>query len=189
MPNVYIISTGSEITTGNTIDTNGPYLAKELIQIGFKVLGISSVPDSPTLLYDFIKNILDRDDVDLVIMTGGLGPTEDDHTIKVLSKIFDKKIIEDKKSFEKLKKYSSEKNSKINFEISKLQTRVLEDAIVLENELGFAPAIFLAIFSANLSANLSDNLSDNLSANFLTNNQHKYFCAMPGVPREMKKNL
>ena len=86
---IQILSTGTELTTGRIVDTNGPELARELTDLGYAVAGIRTTPDDDAGLEKEIRELLDSPEISLVIMTGGLGPTDDDHTVDVLSRIFD----------------------------------------------------------------------------------------------------
>ena len=75
---VELISVGTELLMGNIVNTNAQYLAKQLTGLGYPVLYQSVVGDNPERLKDAVRTALNR--VELVILTGGLGPTEDDIT-------------------------------------------------------------------------------------------------------------
>lgn len=81
---VELISVGTELLLGNIVNTNAQYLAEKCALLGLSMYNQSVVGDNPARLADTIKTALDRSDV--VILTGGLGPTEDDLTKEVCSR-------------------------------------------------------------------------------------------------------
>src|SRR5512135_3221195 len=86
-----IIATGTELLTGGSVDTNSVFLAEELMLIGLETAFKTVVGDDEKNMEEALKRALDR--VDAVIITGGLGPTEDDITRKVIAKIAKKRLI------------------------------------------------------------------------------------------------
>ncbi len=195
MPTAYVLSTGSELCNARSKDTNSPYIASKLIEVGFSILGLGIIPDDPSLLYTQIKKILELPNLDLVIMTGGLGPTADDHTIDVLSKLCKKKIIEHSYSLEKLILRAQEKSSKISLNLARRQIRVLEDAEILLNEVGLAPGLIIKkptqfqISNSPLLSYLGFSKKLIRVASFKKKKNEVLLCAMPGVPREMRPML
>ena len=82
---VELISVGTELLLGNIVNTNAQYLAEKCALLGLSMYNQSVVGDNPARLADTIKTALDRSDV--VILTGGLGPTEDDLTKEGIRRI------------------------------------------------------------------------------------------------------
>ena len=82
-PRAVILSIGSEILRGEITDTNAAFLARSLTQLGFVIAGVRQLPDDRTVLTDAFRAA--RTDADLVIATGGLGPTHDDLTREALA--------------------------------------------------------------------------------------------------------
>lgn len=82
---VELISVGTELLLGNIVNTNAQYLAEKCALLGLSMYNQSVVGDNPARLADTIKTALDRSDV--VILTGGLGPTEDDLTKEVCAEV------------------------------------------------------------------------------------------------------
>jgi len=78
-----VLITGDEVVLGKTKDTNGPYLAQSLHRLGYQVLGLFTIPDQRELLTQTLKRL--HLECDLILMTGGLGPTSDDLTNEVVS--------------------------------------------------------------------------------------------------------
>ncbi len=111
--NAEIISVGTEIVLGSTLNTNTYYLSKRLWEIGVDVLYHTSVKDNPKSLEQVIKIGLERSDI--LILTGGLGPTSDDITKEVVSKTLGLDLELNKIMEDNIKKYFSEKRSKHAF--------------------------------------------------------------------------
>lgn len=153
-----IITIGDEILIGQVIDTNGSYLATRLNELGIETRSIRSISDQhlsiTEALDDAIKN------TDLVLITGGLGPTNDDITKKTLHKYFGGEMHLDPKAFETISKYY-EKRGIPMVRRNHRQAEVPDTCTTLENRSGSAPGMLFR-------------RSDTL------------IVSMPGVPYEMK---
>ena len=132
-----LMTIGDEILSGNTVDTNSNFIAGELKKIGIPVVQIFTVSDE----IESIKNSLDAAFKlgDLVIATGGLGPTKDDKTKTAFKEFFNDEIILDTATFDHLKKYFEKRNRGHLLELNKPQAEVLSKASVFQNENGSAP--------------------------------------------------
>ena len=132
-----LITIGDEILSGNTVDTNSNFIAGELKKIGIPVVQIFTVSDE----IESIKNSLDAAFKlgDLVIATGGLGPTKDDKTKTAFQEFFNDEIVLDPETFDHLKKYFEKRNRGHLLELNKPQAEVLRKAFVFQNENGSAP--------------------------------------------------
>lgn len=140
---VELISVGTEILLGNIVNTNAAYLAENLAGLGMSVYFQETVGDNPQRLEETLKRAKNRSDV--VILTGGLGPTQDDLTKETAAKVCGKRMHEDQKAKEYLISYF-EKLGRGREEISEnnwKQTVVPEDSIVLYNDNGTAPGIII----------------------------------------------
>ncbi|MBK6607548.1 MAG: hypothetical protein IPG24_19215 [Leptospiraceae bacterium] len=93
MLNIHIISTGTEITSGKSVDSNSTWIANELSGLGFSITKFLALPDKPLLIEEEIRTIMGRDGINLIIMTGGLGATADDYTLDVICKISGKPTV------------------------------------------------------------------------------------------------
>ncbi|MCY7360546.1 MAG: competence/damage-inducible protein A, partial [Ignavibacteria bacterium] len=134
-----IITIGDELLIGQVIDTNSSWIAQELNKIGVLVKHRVAVGD----VWDDIWNALDEEvrKVDIVIITGGLGPTADDITKPLLCKYFNGKMVVDQPTLEHvtyifehiLKRPMIERNAK--------QAEVPDNCTVLKNEKGTAPGM------------------------------------------------
>lgn len=133
-----IISSGTELLLGEITDTNTPYLARELAAIGINVYHHTTVGDNPARLLEAIQMAEKR--AEMVIVSGGLGPTQDDITKEILADHLDVELVLDPVSFEKAtKRYGTDRISKGNYR----QALVLEGCTVLTNEIGMAAGIFI----------------------------------------------
>lgn len=136
-----IISVGSEITSGSTLNTNSKFIANMLLEIGIEPLYHTSVDDDEKRLEDIINTAIKR--VDLIITTGGLGPTEDDLTKEVIAKAFDLKLIPDKNMEDTIKSIF-DNSSSIMTKNNIKQSFKIETSEFLLNSVGTAPGIFLS---------------------------------------------
>ena len=154
-----IITIGDEILIGQIIDTNSQWIGKELNKIGVSVHQISSVQDERNHILKALKEAEDR--VEIVIITGGLGPTKDDITKNTIADYFnDKQFIEYPEVIEHIKKLFKKLGNPFN-EVQKYQALLPSKATLLMNSFGTAPGMW-----------------------FEENNT--IFVSMPGVPYEMK---
>ncbi|WP_299711580.1 competence/damage-inducible protein A [uncultured Tenacibaculum sp.] len=154
-----IITIGDEILIGQIIDTNSQWIGKELNKIGVSVHQISSIQDERVHILNALKEAQER--VDIVIITGGLGPTKDDITKKTIAEYFnDNEIVEYPEVIENIKRLFKKVNHPFN-EVQKYQAHLPSKATLLPNRYGTAPGMW-----------------------FYENNT--VFVSLPGVPYEMK---
>jgi nicotinamide-nucleotide amidase len=140
---VELISVGTEILLGNIVNTNAAYLAERLAGLGMSVYFQETVGDNPERLYEVLERAKNRSDI--VILSGGLGPTQDDLTKETAAKVCKKGMHEDQKAREELIRYFTKVGRKEE-EISEnnwKQAIVPDDSIVLYNENGTAPGIII----------------------------------------------
>ena len=153
-----IISVGTEILLGDIVNTNTQFLAKELASIGREVYRQEVIGDNEDRLLGILEEALKRSD--MVITTGGLGPTKDDLTKETACKFFNMDLELHEKSLKQLEEYFSRMGRKI-VESNYKQVYFPKEAIVLPNPNGTAPG---AILEKN----------------------NKYIVILPGPPKEMK---
>lgn len=134
------IFVGTELLLGNIVNTNAAYLAKELAQLGFPCYYQTTVGDNAKRLEECLRCALERSD--LVILSGGLGPTQDDITKETAAKVMGKKLFLNEDIKKSLEDYFSSKG-KVMTDNNLKQALVPEDAIVLENTNGTAPGIWM----------------------------------------------
>lgn len=132
-----IITSGTELLLGEVVDTNSPYLARELASIGITVYHHTTVGDNPDRLLEAIQLAEQRADV--VIVSGGLGPTQDDITKDILAQHLNVDLKVDQTSYDKATvRYETDNISKGNYR----QSLILEGSKPLPNDVGMAAGIF-----------------------------------------------
>lgn len=153
-----IITIGDELLIGQTIDTNSAFIGAELSAIGFDVTKITSIHDRREDILEELKEASLRSEV--VLITGGLGPTSDDITKQTLCEYFNTKLIINQQVLRMIESMMAQRNFAMN-ENNRRQAEVPETCRVLENSTGTAPGMW-----------------------FEKNNI--VYVSMPGVPHEMK---
>ncbi len=137
-----IISVGTELLLGNIVNTNAQYIAKEMARLGIDLYYQSVVGDNEERLNNVLRTALERSD--LIITTGGLGPTKDDLTKEVAASYFGKQLIFDKKTYEHVKTRLESYGIRQMTDSQKKQAMVPEGALVVTNPVGLAPGIIMA---------------------------------------------
>lgn len=138
-----LISVGTEILLGNIVNTNAAFLSEECAGLGLSVYYQTVVGDNAERLKEVIETAKKRADV--LILGGGLGPTEDDLTKETAAAVFGKELYEDLHSKELIRQYFEKigRKSSVITENNWKQAMVPEGAIVVDNENGTAPGIIL----------------------------------------------
>ena len=154
-----IVTIGDEILIGQIVDTNSAWMAGELNAIGIQVAQITSVSDNPEHLAEALTNARNRADV--ILMTGGLGPTKDDRTKNVLTSYFHSKLVTHVPTLEHITGFFKARGLDIT-SLNEEQALVPECCTVLSNPAGTAPGMWFE-------------------------DDEKIFVSMPGVPFEMKQ--
>lgn len=154
-----IVSIGNEVLIGQTVDTNASYLSRELLSIGIPVVGSYTVADDIDLIVRALN--LASSDADVVLTTGGLGPTDDDLTRQAFAKFLGTELQLQNELLEKIQDFFAKRDMQMP-EKNKVQAYIPAGAKTLVNNLGTAPGIMAEVKS-------------------------KLLIAMPGVPAEMKQ--
>lgn len=136
---IEFVATGSELLDGRVINTHAQWLGKELFDLGMPLSKVISVADKKTDLKDVFKQSIATSDV--LIISGGLGPTEDDITKDVLADLLNRPLHFHSNIFEDIKNLFIQKN-KIMTPNNKKQAFLPEGAVYIENKLGSAPAFY-----------------------------------------------
>jgi nicotinamide-nucleotide amidase len=157
-----ILSIGDELTLGQTLDTNSRWLSDQLLSRGIITLEHATVPDDQTAITEAFKRLAAN--ADLVISTGGLGPTADDLTREGLAGALGDSLIEDSQALKEITSYFAARRTPMR-DINKTQARRPSLASILSNPNGTAPG---------LAAKMD-----------LQGRQTDFFC-LPGPPREMR---
>ncbi|WP_270203156.1 MULTISPECIES: competence/damage-inducible protein A [unclassified Coprococcus] len=138
---VELISVGTEILLGNIVNTNATYLAEKCALLGCSLYHQTVVGDNEERMEEAIRQAIER--ADIVILTGGLGPTKDDLTKEVTAKVFGRKLYMDEHSKARIRDYFEKIKSKKVTENNWKQALVPEGAIVIDNLNGTAPGLIL----------------------------------------------
>lgn len=141
MKNAVLITIGDEILSGNTVDTNSNFIATQLKNIGFKVVQIFTISDEIETIKKTLKSAFELGD--LVITTGGLGPTKDDKTKKAFAEFFNDTLVSDAKTLEHLKQLLIKRKREHLFEINLPQADILSKSKVFQNHNGTAPSLMV----------------------------------------------
>lgn len=139
---VELISVGTEILMGNIVNTNAAYLSAGCAELGISMYNQQVVGDNPERLAVAIKEALSR--VDIIIISGGLGPTEDDITKETAAEVLGMKLIEDEHTRARIKEMLENSIFKDNIPDNNWkQAMVPEGAVVIDNNNGTAPGLIM----------------------------------------------
>lgn len=155
---IEIITIGDEILQGQIVDTNSAWMAQQLLQFHFSIVQITTIADRQEAIVEAFEQAQTRAEV--ILVTGGLGPTKDDITKKTAAEYFGTSLVRDQKVLEHVRSIFSKRNREMPA-INEMQADVFADGEVLFNAVGTAPGLWF---------------------------KHKdvVFIFMPGVPFEMK---
>ena len=131
-----IIAVGTEILTGQIVNTNAQFLSEKLAEIGVDVYFQTAVGDNEARLMSLLEIASSRSS--LVILTGGLGPTEDDLTKQTLAKFLGKGLVFDPQAQEKLDVFFAHRPDYVRTPNNERQAQIVEGATPLPNETGLA---------------------------------------------------
>jgi nicotinamide-nucleotide amidase len=157
--NAEIITIGDEILIGQIIDTNSAFLGKQLNNIGVEVVQITSIKDEQDIILKALKDAETR--ADIIITTGGLGPTKDDVTKHTLCKYFNDELVLDQNTLDHIEEIFKKYISHPILEANRSQAYLPSKCVALKNPYGTAPGMWFE-------------------------KGDKVFVSMPGVPFEMK---
>ncbi|KAF2330045.1 CinA family nicotinamide mononucleotide deamidase-related protein [Flavobacterium nitrogenifigens] len=154
-----IITIGDEILIGQIVDTNSAFIAKSLDRIGVEVAEMLSISDDKKHILDTFTQLQNK--VDVVIVTGGLGPTKDDVTKKTFCEYFDDELVVDQKVLAHVTELIEGFYKRPISQLNKDQALVPSTCTVLHNKVGTAPGMWMK-------------------------KEDTVFISLPGVPYEMK---
>ncbi|MFC0471987.1 competence/damage-inducible protein A [Halalkalibacter kiskunsagensis] len=140
--NAELISVGSELLLGQIVNTNAAFLSQELAIIGVNVFYQTTVGDNDKRLTESLKQAISRSD--LIIITGGLGPTKDDLTKEAVASLAGTKLVHHEKSLHNIESYFKKRNRQMS-DNNRKQALVIEGSRVLNNEYGMAPGMIVSI--------------------------------------------
>jgi nicotinamide-nucleotide amidase len=159
---VELISVGTELLLGNIVNTNANYLSQKCAQLGFSLYYQITVGDNEGRLCESIQTALNRSDI--LILTGGLGPTQDDMTKEAVAKVMEQELVMDEASRQHIESYFhfryQKEVSAVVTENNWKQALKIDGSIVVENNNGTAPG-------------------------YIVEKENKTIILMPGPPNEM----
>jgi nicotinamide-nucleotide amidase len=136
---IEILNTGTELLLGTVLNTHGKWFGEELFKLGFRIQRLTTVPDGDAIT-QALRECVSRADV--VMVTGGLGPTSDDLTREAAAEVLGVELIEDEAAMRSLEAFFAIRN-KVMAESNRKQAQVLVGADVLPNANGTAPGIYI----------------------------------------------
>ncbi len=138
--NAEILAVGTELLMGQVVNTNARYLSQRLAELGVRVLYHSVVGDNPQRLTESLNLALSR--VDIVIMTGGLGPTKDDLTKETVASVFQRKLVRNEEVFQQISDFFHKINRSM-VESNAKQAYLPEGSVIIPNNNGTAPGCYI----------------------------------------------
>lgn len=153
-----ILSIGDELLIGQTVNTNASWLGKELSSRGIRIMQTTAIPDDKELIKNAISEAFERSE--LVIITGGLGPTKDDITKYTLCDYFETQLVMHEPTLRKIEDFFAQRNRPM-LEVNRKQAELPKDCEILNNNYGTASGMWF-------------------------NKKGKIVISLPGVPYEMK---
>ena len=168
-----IITIGDELLIGQVVDTNSAWMAQHLNEVGISLYQITSVHDNREHILKALDEAFSR--ADIVLTTGGLGPTKDDITKHVMCEYFGTTLVEDPQVRAHIHDLYKDRPEALN-RLTATQWLVPQTATILTNRVGSAP---IMVFQKNTS-------ETSRTVRTSSTEGTKFLIAMPGVPHEMK---
>jgi len=156
--NIGLLTIGTEIVIGQIINTNAAWLGSELNNIGANINEVISIKDDIRIIKDSINNLFNNND--MIIVSGGLGPTSDDLTQQALIQLFNSKLVFSESTYNNIQKLFGNRGMPVSY-LNREQAMVPDNCELIANNLGTAPGL---VFKKD----------------------NKTLIALPGVPFEMK---
>ena len=164
---VELVNTGSELMLGRVLNTHQQWLCRRLADLGHVVTRQVAIADAARDIREAVREALSR--ADLVITTGGLGPTSDDLTRELIAKLLGKKLVENKTVLAHIEKFFAKRNRPRPAKTS-VETFVPEGAMVFLNQNGTAPGLAMKIEPFH----------------FRADKKSSWLVMLPGPPRELR---
>ena len=139
LPRVEVLNTGTELLFGSVLNTHLSYLAQQIFMLGLRVQRQATIPDGHAIR-DAILESAAR--CDIILITGGLGPTTDDITREIVAELTSRPLFWNEAIFQKIKERFQRRNLPLTERISR-QAYVPEGAVVLTNDFGTAPGLYI----------------------------------------------
>lgn len=189
---IELINTGSELLLGRVLNTHQQWICRRLADLGSVVARQVAVPDTAQDIQQAVREALAR--ADLVIVTGGLGPTSDDITRDLIAQLLGKTLVRDEAVFTHIKDYFAARNRPMPAN-NDVQAMVPEGGIVLPNPNGTAPGLAMAVRGWGLAAGVqglesgpgdAGNRAPSSPDPRPQTQSPKWLIMLPGPPRELR---
>lgn len=154
-----LINIGDELLIGQVVNTNAAFIGQQMILAGFEITETLTIGDDADTIRQTVESAFER--CDTVLMTGGLGPTKDDITKRVICDLFHRELVMDEPTLEQVTRMFAARGMELT-ETNRQQAAVPSGCTVLTNSLGTAPGLWLE-------------------------EKGRTLIALPGVPFEMER--
>jgi len=178
---VELINTGSELMLGRTLNTHQQWLCRKLADLGYVVTRQVAIADSAQDIQQAVRESLSR--ADLILVTGGLGPTSDDVTRELIAEMLGKPLYEDPTIVAELKSFFEERKRSMPAR-NLVQAQVPEGAIVLPNPNGTAPGLAIKIEDGRWR--MEHGGTQPLPSTIVNPQSPQWLIMLPGPPRELR---
>jgi nicotinamide-nucleotide amidase len=181
---IELINTGSELMLGRVLNTHQQWICRRLADLGHVVARQIAVPDTAHDIESAVREALGR--ADLVITTGGLGPTSDDLTRELIARLLGRKLRHDDAVLAQIKNYFAARNRPMP-ERTAVEALVPEGAMVLPNAHGTAPGLAMEIKGGDGGWKIEDGKTAHPPSSCFQNlHSKKWLIMLPGPPRELR---
>src|SRR5215212_10791770 len=180
--NSIILSIGDELALGQTVDTNSAWISQQLAAVGCDILAHITVPDHQPSIEQTIRESASR--CDFLIISGGIGPTEDDLTRQALAAVMGVELETNEKWLHHLQAFFRARGRDMP-ETNKIQAMIPRGATMIENTCGTAAGMRAALHKLRLATQIAaeEGINDEWEGEL---DQTCEVFVMPGVPKEMK---
>ena len=178
--NIEIVNTGSELMLGRVLNTHQQWLCRRLADLGHVVTQQVAIADNGAEIQNAVREALNR--ADLVITTGGLGPTSDDLTRELIAELLGKKLVENPEVLAHIEKFFAKRGRPRPARTS-VETFVPEGALVFLNQFGTAPGLAMKIKAGSWKLEAGEKITPT------SNSQPpaaRWLVMLPGPPRELR---
>ena len=183
--NIELVNTGSELMLGRVLNTHQQWLCRRLADLGYLVTRQVAVPDTAPAIQSAVREALDR--ANLVIVTGGLGPTSDDLTRDLIAQLLGKKLRLDEAVWHHIQRRFAARNLPMP-KNNEVQALVPEGALVLANPNGTAPGLAMEV-NEDKRWKMEDSKQTGSPSSILnppSSRSNRWLIMLPGPPRELR---
>jgi nicotinamide-nucleotide amidase len=180
--NIELINTGSELMLGRVLNTHQQWLCRRLADLGYIATRQTAVPDTAQDIQQSVREALGR--ADLVLVTGGLGPTSDDITRELIAELLGKKLLLDETVFNHIRQLFASRKRPMPAN-NEVQAMVPEGATVLWNPNGTAPGLAMKIGVGTWEPGTGEQITPT-PISHLPSAASKWLIMLPGPPRELR---